>query len=118
MVSKVNSALRSSEALAARKLQSRDIVVSFKNSTEAHAKDNAWVKAAYSDQAAIAKRTYVVLAKGIPRSLMERRAEEEIKADLKKVNKVAVARYRRRIPKSNKAGYNLMLIKVKAVATV
>ena len=118
VVLKVNSVLCSGDALAARRLQSGDIVVAFKDNAEAHARDNTWVKAAFGDQAAVAKRTYAVLAKGIPRGMIEKRAEEEIKADIEKRNKATIARCRRRIPRSSDARFGLLLIEVEAVATV
>ena len=116
VVAKVNAALRSSEALAARRLQSGDIVVSFKDSAEAHTRDNAWVKAAFGDQAAIAKRTYAVLLKGIPRGLIERRADKELRAEIEKTNEVKVARCRRKLPRSKEAAYGALLVEVEAVA--
>ena len=116
VVSKVNTALHSSDALAVRRLQSGDIVVSFKNEVGARARDESWVKAAFGDQATLARRTYAVLAKGIPRSLIEKRAEEEIKADIERVNEIEVARCRRRIPKSKEAKYGMLLIETESVA--
>ena len=64
----------------------------------------------------VAKQTYVVLAKGIPRGMIDKRAEEEIKADIKKRNKVIIARYRRRILRSSDARFGLLLIEVEAIA--
>ena len=90
--------------------------MAFKDNAEAYARDNTWVKAAFGDQAAVVKRTYTVLAKGIPRGIIEKRAEEEIKADIKKRNKATIARCRRRIPRSSNTRFSLLLIKVKAVA--
>jgi hypothetical protein len=116
VVSRVNTALRSSEALAARQLQSGDIVVLFKNNAEAHTQDSSWVKAAFGDQATLARRTYAVLAKGIPRGSIERRAEDDTKAEIEKVNKVQVARCRTRLPKSKEAKYGALLIEVESVA--
>ena len=118
VVSKVNSVLYSSNALAARQLQSRDIVVAFKDNAEAYMQDSTWVKAAFGDQAAVVKRTYIVLAKGIPRGIIDKRAEEEIKADIKKRNEVIIARYRRRILRSSNARFSLLLIEVEAVTIV
>ena len=66
----------------------------------------------------VAKQTYIVLAKGIPRGIIDKRAEEEIKADIKKRNKVIIARYRRRILRSSNARFSLLLIKVEAVTIV
>ena len=63
----------------------------------------------------VAKRTYIVLAKGIPRGIIDKRVEEKIKADIKKRNKVIIARYRRRIPRSSNARFGLLLIEVEAV---
>ena len=91
-------------------------MVAFKDNTEAHARDNTWVKAAFGNQVAVAKQTYAVLAKGIPRGIIEKRAEEEIKADIKKRNKVTIARCRRRIPRSSNARFGSLLIEVEAVA--
>ena len=66
----------------------------------------------------VAKQTYTVLAKGIPRGIIDKRAEEEIKADIEKRNKVIIARCRRRIPRSSNARFGLLLIKVEVVAIV
>jgi hypothetical protein len=49
VVSKVNSALYSSDVLAARRLQSGDIIVAFKSNVEAYIKDSTCVKAAFGD---------------------------------------------------------------------
>ena len=92
--------------------------MAFKDNAEAYAQDSTWVKAAFSNQAAVVKRTYTVLAKGIPRGIINKRAEEEIKADIKKRNEVIIARYRRRILRSSDARFGSLLIEVKAVATV
>ena len=93
-------------------------MVAFKDNAEAHIQDNTWVKAAFSDQVAVAKRTYMVLAKGIPRGMIEKRAEEEIKADIEKRNEATIARCRKRIPRSSNARFGSLLIEVEAVATV
>ena len=66
----------------------------------------------------VAKRTYAVLAKGIPRRMIEKRVEEEIRIDIKKRNKIIIARCRKRIPRSSNARFGLLLIKVKVVAVV
>ena len=91
VVLKVNLALYSSKALAARRLQSGNIVVSFKNNAEAHVQDNTWVRAAFGDQAIIAKQIYAVLIKGILRSIIEKRIEGEIRTDIERANEVKVA---------------------------
>ena len=65
-----------------------------------------------------ASYTYTVLAKGILRGIIDKRAEEEIKTDIKKRNKVIIARYRRRILRSSNTRFGLLLIKVKLVTTV
>ena len=92
--------------------------MAFKDNIEAYARDNIWVKAAFGNQVVVAKQTYIVLAKGIPRGIIEKRAEEEIKADIEKRNEVIIARCRRRILRSSNARFGLLLIKVKAVAIV
>lgn len=66
IVAKVNAALGSSDALAIRRLQSGDIVVSFRGNAEDHARDKSWVKTAFGDRAILARHMYAVLAKGIP----------------------------------------------------
>ena len=91
--------------------------MAFKDNAEVHAQDSTWVKAAFGDQAAVAKRTYAVLAKGIPRGIIDKRAEEEIKADIEKRNEVTIARCRRRILRSSDARFGLLLIEVEAVTT-
>ena len=115
VVLKVNLALRSSEALAARRLQSGDIVLSFKNNAEAHVQDDTWVRAAFGDQAMIAKRTYAVLMKGIPRSIIEKRMEGEIRTDIERANEVKVAGCRKRLPRSKEARYSALLVEVEAI---
>jgi hypothetical protein len=119
MVAKVNTALGpgSGDALAIRRLQSGDIVVSFRGNAEDHARNESWVKAAFGDQAAIARRTYTVLAKGIPRSLIEKKKEEDIQKEIEEVNEVKMARCRKRIPKSSEAKYGMLLIEVESVTT-
>ena len=79
--------------------------------------DSIWVKAAFGDQAVVAKQTYTVLAKGISRGIINKRVEEEIKADIEKRNKVIIARYRRRILRSSDARFSSLLIEVEAVTT-
>ena len=50
--------------------------------------------------------------------MINKRVEEEIKADIKKRNKVIIARCRRRILRSSNARFGLLLIKVEAVTIV
>ena len=95
VVLKVNLVLYSSEALAARRLQSGNIIVLFKNNAEAYIQDDIWVRAAFSNQAIIVKQIYIVLMKGILRSIIEKRIEGEIRIDIERANKVKVAGYRK-----------------------
>ena len=76
------------------------------------------MKAAFDNQVVVIKQTYIVLAKGIPRGIINKRVEEEIKVDIKKRNEVIITRYKRRILRSSNARFSLLLIKVKAVAIV
>ena len=48
--------------------------------------------------------------------MIDKRAEEEIKADIEKRNKVTITRCRRRIPRSSDARFGSLLIEVEAVA--
>ena len=49
------------------------------------------MRAAFGDQVMIVKQIYIVLIKGIPRSIIEKRMEGEIRIDIKRANKVKVA---------------------------
>ena len=116
VVSKINTVLRCSDALATRRLPSGDVVVSFKNDASIHTQNTDWIRSVFGEQASVSKRTYAVLAKGIPRAIIERKAEEDIKKAVRTINEVEVARCKARVPKSSEAGYGSLLIEVESVA--
>lgn len=69
IVQAVNGASRRKGAVAARKLPSGDVIVTFRDAEakEWHAKNGGWIGAAFGEAAKEAKRTFVVLVKGMRR---------------------------------------------------
>ena len=49
------------------------------------------MRAAFGNQAMIAKQIYIVLLQEIPRSIIEKRIEGEIRIDIKRANRVKIA---------------------------
>ena len=78
IIQAVNQASAKKGAIAARKLQSGDIVVTFSNPTakEWHSQNTQWIQQAFGEQAKEARRTYAVLVKGLRKVDLQGTTEE------------------------------------------
>jgi hypothetical protein len=70
IIQAINQASAKKGAIAARKLLSRDIVVTFSDpaTKEWYSQNGQWVQQAFGEQAREACRTYAVLVKGLKRA--------------------------------------------------
>jgi hypothetical protein len=115
VVSKINTALRCSDALAVRRLPSGDAAVTFAGDASAYARDLEWVREVFGPQAEVARRTYAVIAKAVPRSLVERRPEDELKQTIREVNYITVARCKAKLPREGDRPYGSLILEVEEV---
>ena len=66
LVDTTNTAIGRQEAVAARRLQSGDIVLTFKEDPCETAKRDDWVQTAFGAGALVQRREYAVIVKGLP----------------------------------------------------
>ena len=92
IIQAINNTSVKKGAIAARKLPSGDIVVTFSDQTtkEWHTKNNQWIQQAFGGQAKEACRTYTVLLKGLRKADLQGVTEETfgIELGLQTVDKV------------------------------
>ena len=115
VVSKINTALQCSDAVAVRRLPSGDVAVTFAGDASAYARDPEWVREVFGPQAEVAHRTYVVIAKAVPRSLVERWPEDELKQTIQEVNKITVTRCKAKLPREGDRPYRSLILEVEEV---
>ncbi|KAK8013598.1 hypothetical protein PG991_009191 [Apiospora marii] len=103
IVQSVNTAIGHSEAIAARKLPSGDIVLTFKDEAKKHAENNGWVLNAFGSNAQLARRELAVIAKGIPaKKLRDTHDEAALLRNLlaDKYNPREISKCKRSLPKN------------------
>jgi hypothetical protein len=66
VVRAVNTALGDSEAVAARRLQSGDTLVTFSEGAKAYKTDDAWIAEAFGSTATRARREFTIVARRLP----------------------------------------------------
>ena len=92
IIQAVNQASAKKGAIAARKLPSGDIVVTFVDQAtkEWHAKNDQWIQQAFGEQAKEARRTYAVLVKGLRKGDLQGVTEEAfgVEIGLKTIDRV------------------------------
>lgn len=66
VVRAVNSALGNDEAIAARRLQSGDTLITFKEAANAYKTDDTWIAEAFGTAASRARRELTIVAKRLP----------------------------------------------------
>ena len=97
-------------ALAANKLPSGDVLLTFEERTkEWHAKNTAWVEAVFGNGQALAMRTYAVLAKGVHRNTLTERQMETLAGEISERNGVTVHKARAKLFKPG-ASYGALLL--------
>lgn len=108
-VQAVNRASAKKGALAARKLPSGDVVVTFQGPTtrDWHSTNTGWIKEAFGQQAEENKRTFAVLLKGIWKQDLQGTTEETFSKEigLRTVDKVKF-----RVPKHQEATRATVLV--------
>lgn len=84
IIQAINQASTRKGAIAARKLPSNDVVVTFNDPTtkEWHTRNNQWIQQAFGEQAKEAYRTFAVLVKGLQKKDLQGRTEESFGAEL------------------------------------
>jgi hypothetical protein len=89
IVQSINTALKTNGAVAARRLQSGDTVVTFKDKASQYTRDTTWVQTAFGEGATLSSRTVTVLVKRIPADLLRGRTWDEATKALQGDNKEA-----------------------------
>ena len=103
-------------AAAARRLRSGDTAITFIGNTKAaFLEDKAWVTKVFGDSAAVAQRTYAVLAKGIQVSKLQGVDKAKLAAELTATNKAPVVRCHPRLPRREGARRGAILIEAGTV---
>ena len=69
----------------------------------------------FGPQAEVARRTYAVIAKAVPRSLVERWLEDELKQTIQEVNKITVTRCKAKLPREGDRPYGSLILEVEEV---
>lgn len=116
IVQAINTAAGKEGAVAARRLQSGDTVITFEEGTrEQYIADTAWVQRAFGEGAEIAQRTYPVMVKGVLVSTLQGRSAAEIAEAVAKDNKVGVKRCHIRLPKAAGATRASLIVEVTSV---
>jgi len=77
MVQAVNLALGGDKAVAARRLRSGDTVVTFAEKAALYTQDEAWVEKAFGATAKLTRRTFAVVAKGVPTNKLKNALQDE-----------------------------------------
>ena len=113
IVQAVNTASTTKGAIAARKLPSGDVVVTFCNNQtkQWHSTNLQWIQQACGNQATEAKRTTAVLLKGLRKSDLQGVTEQAFQADLGP----AVETVRFRAPRDPKATRATALVAFKSL---
>jgi hypothetical protein len=113
VVAAVNTALKDTphRAQAAKRLQSGDTVVTFEGSTAELARKDAWVKAAFGDDAKVARREIAVIAKGLPaKELAAVHDDRDLIKQLQPHN--SITRVKRSLPRNNGGTYAALILHV------
>jgi hypothetical protein len=108
-VAAVNAAMRGGDALAAQRLQSGDMVVTFKGT--AVGRDDTWVAAAFGPDAMLRHREVAVIAKGVPTGLLLAAHDDQaLTAELRADNSPGILRCRRDLPKNTQAAHSSLIV--------
>ncbi|KAG6235668.1 hypothetical protein E4U23_000578, partial [Claviceps purpurea] len=78
IVNAVNGAIQAPVAVAARRLQSGDTVVTFRDLARPHVEADAWVKTAFGPEAALSRRLFTIIVKSFPVRLSEKQDTTEM----------------------------------------
>ncbi len=113
VVQAVNTAAGKDGAVAARRLRSGDTVVTFENGSKGYYTANTtWVTKAFGEGATITQRTYAVLVKGMPKSVLQKRDRTELAKSIEKDNKTPITRCHPKIPRNEGATKASLLLEV------
>jgi hypothetical protein len=100
VVEAVNKALGGDSAVAARRMQSGDTVLTFIGNAEGFTKETAWVATAFGAQAQVKRREFTVIVKGIAASRLRNiHNPAELLIELKK-HTPGIARCKIQLPKT------------------
>lgn len=77
------------EAVAARKLRSGDVTITFHREIEQNAKNEEWIRAAFGPEAKLNRRQYVVVAKGIRATTIAQNTEA-LRKEIGQTNRVEI----------------------------
>lgn len=102
-VKAVNTALGIDEAIAARRLRSGDVVVTFKAEGGRYQTDKGWVNAAFGTAAERSSRVYTIVAKGIPNRELKiaHTNPDELLKELRDHNAPTINKIIPKFPKNN-----------------
>ncbi len=104
VVRAANQAIGSSEAIAARRLGSGDIILTFKEDAQHYKTSENWIQRAFGPKAQRASRAIVVLAKRLPQRHVKRATSQEGDAFLKELqegNDITIIKVKARLPKES-----------------
>ena len=115
IVDATNAAIGTKEAVAARRLRSGDVVLTFKEDPGETAKRDDWVQTAFGAGALVQRREYAVIVKGLPaidlQSIQSRPFLQQIQA----VNRVGIQRYKIKLPRNSTATYTTAILHIGSV---
>jgi hypothetical protein len=109
VVEAVNKARGIAGAIAARRLRSGDVVVTFQE-TPATRENESWAQAAFGPTATIARPEYAVIAKGLPASQLRHR--QHIDATMAEVQRMSpeIKRFKIELPRNPEGRYATVVL--------
>ncbi|KAG5925166.1 hypothetical protein E4U61_002280 [Claviceps capensis] len=95
----VNAAIERDVAVAARRLQSGDTVVTFRDAARPHIEDNTCIQTAFGPDATMNRRAFSIIVKSIPVRLSSNKSTDELLKNLTAANGPEMARVASRKPR-------------------
>jgi len=105
VVSAVNTARNCADAVAARRLPSGDVILTFKEAVGTEDNTDSWVKTAFGPTAILHRREVAVIVKGLPAQRLRTADDTELLKALQKDNTIHITRCKKILPKNRDLKY-------------
>jgi hypothetical protein len=119
IVQVVNTAMGSSDAIAARTMQNGDVVLIFRNNAESKIASTEWMAKAFGESASPLRRKLAIITKNLSTTKLRNIYDEIALADvLRKTNTSKIARCRRNLSRNITDKYAILVLHISNVYAI